>query len=303
MTRLGFGLALVLMQLWSHSVLAQDLTGYEPVNARYVKDGTLTVPEENFRIQAPGKDWEWLRGPKPAGVLARNYLCRNPRIGGYLFLVVGDRMAKEEKDLAKGILSALRKDREAKGGRLENAKYLPSAIPRPGSYRISAEIIMPKGRLFLVSYAFSAARIYSVQMLSDEPAEPAEFTKFARSLTLLAPVTAPPGPAPPGRAPPDRVLSERVGVACAYVSALLISLALGGLVNALAKESMISGGLVAFVFVSIIATLRMVGVIQTNPSPERIGGVIGEALLPGLIAAWAHSRFTKKKQASAAPVP
>lgn len=153
---------------------------------------------------------------------------------------------------------------------------------------------MPNARLFLTSYAFAAERIYTVQIFGDAPTEPAVFTRFARSFALIDPEAA----------APRRAFSERGVVACAYFSALVVFLALGGFVNALAKRPMISGGLLAFLTILIIATLRMAGVVATNPSGERIGSVLGEAALPAIIAAWAHSRHTsKKKQASAARSP
>lgn len=279
--------AALLFSATAPSILAQE-AGLEPIPGRSVADGKLSIPAENFSVMAPGKGWEWLRQKPAAGAIARNYLCRNPETGEVFFLTVSDRAPRQVENLAEGLLTGMRKSQEAKGRRVENARSEPSDVPAPGSYRLSATVVLPERTIHFISYALATDRVYSLSVYSEEEKEPEAFTRFARSFALLAAAAE----------PPKGSVSERCVAICLYVGALVLFLGVGSLINALAKRPVFSGGLIAFIVILVIATLRLAGVVATKPDPESIGYVVGEALVPALIAAWAHSRYTKRKQAT-----
>jgi hypothetical protein len=280
----------LLLVCLSTGAVAQTETGFEPVPQENLRDATLTVPEENFSVAAPGPQWQWLQVPQPPGSVGKTYVCQDSETGAVFLLSVTEAGPGTTEGLMKGILSGLRKSQEARGRRFEEALYQPAGIPSPGSFRVTAKVILPEGTLHLIGYVFAAHRVYMFQLWSEEPEEPEAFTSLVESFRLLAP--APPPPKASGE------LGSGFAV-CLYVSILVVFLGLGALINAMARKPVISGGLVALILILIVAVLRLSGAIVAGESAERFGYYLGEALVPVAIAAWAHIRYSKKKETAA----
>ncbi len=286
--RIGSVLAVLLFALSLVRALAQTDPGFEPVPAANISERTLNVPEENFSVVAPGIEWEWLRDKPAANAIARNYLCRNLRTGERFLLTVFKPAPESGEKLVRGILDGLQNAQEARGRQLVGARSDPSDIPTPGSYRLHAMIASATTPTYFTAYALPANRLYVLQHYSDGAKESAVFNSFARSFALVDPAAA---------APARSHFSESAFALLVYGAILVVFVGLGSLVNALARKPVVSGGLVAFVLILIVATLKVAGELAGKRNTENIGFYLGEALLPALIAAWVHSRHPGKKRA------
>jgi hypothetical protein len=265
--------------------LSQVDPGYEPVPAANLSERTLRVPEENFSITAPSVEWEWLRDKPASGAPARNYLCRHMRSGERLLLTVFKPSRESGEKLVAEILEGIRRSREATGAQLVDARDEPSDIPVPGSHRLSTMITSGGAPIYFTAYAVVTDRLYVFQRYSNEARESPVFRSFVQSFALAAPV----GP---------RARSPFTGTASAllvYGSILVVCFGLGSLVNVVARRPVVSGGLVALVLIVVVAALRMVSQLDGQPDPEKIGYSLGEALLPVIVAAWLHGRYTNNK--------
>lgn len=285
--RLGLVVGALVAVLAPVRAISQTDPGFEPVPAANISEGTLSVPDENFSVKAPGIEWEWLRDTPTADAIARNYLCRNLRTGDRFLLTVFKPAPESGEKLVQGLLDGLQKSQEAKGGQLVGPRFDPSDIPRPGAHRLSAMIAAPATTMYFTAYALAADRLFVLQHYSDGAKESAVFNVFARSFALTNPA---------GAAPSKNPFSESGFALCVYGAILVVFIGLGSLVNALARKPVISGGLVAFVLILIVATLKVSGELAGGRSTEKIGFYVGEALFPALIATWVHSRHPRRKK-------
>ncbi len=261
--------------------------GFEPIPAASISEGTLRVPEENFSIKAPSIEWEWLRDRPAADTPARSYLCRHLRTGERFLLKVFEPSPGSAEQLAAGILEEIRASREAKGGQLVDARNEPSDFPVPGSRRLSAMILSGGAPLYFTAYAVAANRFYVFPRYSDSAKESPVFHAFVRSFALTAPVT------PLVRNP----FAGSGPALLAYASIVLVSFGLGSVVNLLARRPVVSGGLVAFVLILVVALVKVAGELAGKADAEKMGVYVGEALVPAAVGAWLHGRYTNRKRA------
>jgi hypothetical protein len=193
--------------------------GFEPVPAANISEWTLSVPEENFSMRAPGPEWEWLRDKAANDSAGRSYLCRNLRTGERFQLTVtppGMRAAKYAEDW----LARIKTTQEAQGRELVGPRSEPSDVPAPGSLRLATMITAPRTTIYFTGYVTGADRVYAFQHYSDASKESPVFNAFARSFALLNPA-APPSGGFLGR------YGVVVGVAGGLVLLLLVSRMLG----------------------------------------------------------------------------
>jgi hypothetical protein len=283
--------ALLLVASSTSLALAQEeQAGFEPVPAGNLVEGTLTVPAENFSIKTPGRQWEWLRARKALGGIGRNYLCRNRETGERFLLTVFEPGPWHPETAGEEMLKGMRKSQESRGRRFENARHEPADIPAPGSLRLSAKIVAPETTIHFTAYVLAARRIYSIQLFSATPKEPDSFVAFARSFKLIVPVAT---SAPGATTRPSEV--GFVVMMFVYVAILVVSMGGGLLVNAIVGRPVVNGGLLAIVLILAAVTLRVYHDPGGQTLAEKFGYHLAQALLPALIALWAHSHHLKNK--------
>jgi hypothetical protein len=177
------------LSLASVPAFAQVDPGFEPVPAANFSEGTLSVPEENFSIRAPGPQWDWLRDTPAKDAIGRRYVCRNLRTGERFLLTVG--RSSDGGKPAESLLAAIKGTQEAQGRELVRERSDPSDVPAPGSFRLSTMITGPGTTIYFTGYVLEADRVYTLQHFSDAPRESPVFQAFARSFALLNPAAAP----------------------------------------------------------------------------------------------------------------
>jgi hypothetical protein len=161
--------------------------GFEAVPAANITEQTLTVPEENFSLRAPGPQWEWLRDKTAKNATGQSYLCRNLRTGERFLVTVTPPGVRAEK-YAEDWLARIKAAQEAQGRELVGPRSEPSEVPAPGALRLSTMITAPRTTIYFTGYALGAERVYAFQHYSDAPKESAVFNAFARSFALVNPV-------------------------------------------------------------------------------------------------------------------
>src|SRR5262245_9102270 len=162
-------------------------SGFEAVPAANIIEQTLTVPEENFSLRAPGPQWEWLRDKPAKNATGRTYLCRNLRTGERFLVVVTDPGVRADK-YTEDWLGRIKSAQEALGRELVDPRSDPSDVPAPGAHRLSTMITAPGTTIYFPGYVLGADRVYAFQRYSDSPKESPVFTAFARSFALVNPV-------------------------------------------------------------------------------------------------------------------
>jgi hypothetical protein len=272
----------------SPALVQEEQAGFEPVPAGNLVAGTLTIPAENFSIKAPGRQWEWLRGA--VGGIGKNYLCRNRETGERFLLTVLGPFPWHPETAGEEMLKGMRKSQEAQGRRFEDARHEPAVIPAPGSLRLSAKIVTPETTIHFTGYVLAAHRIYSIQLFSETPKEPESFVAFVKSFKLTAPVATPATAATPSASGVGFVLIMFI-----YVAILVVCLGGGVLVNAIAGRPVVSGGLLALLLILAVAALLVSRDPGEQPLAEKFGYHLVQALLPALVALWAHDHHLKKK--------
>ncbi len=286
-TSLVVGLLLVASST-SPALAQEEAAGFEPVPAGNLVEGTLTVPAENFSINTPGRQWEWLRARKALGGIGKNYLCRNRETGERFLLMVFEARSWHPETAGEEMLKGMRKSQESRGRRFENARHEPADIPAPGSLRLSAKIVAPESTLHFTAYVLAARRVYAIQLFSETPKEPDSFVAFVRSFKLIVPV------APPATAAPASEVGFVV-LMFIYVAILVVSVGGGLLVNAIVGRPVVNGGLLAILLILAVVTLRVYHDPGEQTLAERFGYHLAQALLPALVALWAHSHHLKNK--------
>jgi hypothetical protein len=192
MDRRGLGtlLAVLPVALAPVPAFVQIDPGYEAVPAANLSEGTLSVPEENFSIRAPGPHWDWLRDTPAKDATVRNYLCRNLRTGERFLLTVGRSSEGSAEKHAESLLAGIKAAQEAQGRELVGERSDPSDVPAPGSRRLSTMITGPGTTIYFTGYVLGADRTYTLQHYSEAPKESPAFQAFARSFALLEPDAA-----------------------------------------------------------------------------------------------------------------
>jgi hypothetical protein len=177
--------ALVALSVARASAQGVD-AGFEAVPAANITEQTLTVPEENFSLRAPGPQWEWLRDKAATNATGRSYLCRNLRTGERFLVTVTPPGVRAQK-YAEDWLARIRAAQEGQRRELVDPRSEPSDVPAPGALRLSTMITAPGTTIYFTGYVLGADRVYAFQHYSDAPKESPVFRAFAQSFALVNP--------------------------------------------------------------------------------------------------------------------
>src|SRR5262249_9500972 len=125
--------------------------GFEPVPAANISEQTLSVPEENFSVRAPGPQWDWLRDKSGKGSAGRGSPGRTLRRGARCRLPAPPPGGPAEK-YAEDWLARIKAAQEAQGRELVGTRSEPSDVPAPGSLRLSTMITAPGTTIYFTGY-------------------------------------------------------------------------------------------------------------------------------------------------------
>lgn len=170
--------------------------GVTPVPANWLNDGQLVVPELNFSINSPTPYAKWSYTgdlPKADGKGSITFVVA---LGDGSKFVVSVRENSSKMTSTSGdqffigMKKGLAKDWEMKDGR-----YEVSDVPLKDSRKFKVTIVQPNGYTY-TSYGYIVSGNTSYQMVtaSLSQTEPAPFTKFVQSFTLLKPTANAPLP-------------------------------------------------------------------------------------------------------------
>ncbi len=190
MRRRRLGVLVIPLALAAVRASTQVDPGFEPVPAANLSEGTLSVPEENFTMHAPGPQWEWLRDSPREDTADRKYLCRNLRTGERFLLTVVRRTDGNAEKYAADWLDRIKASQEPQGRELVGPRSDPSDVPAAGSYRLSTMITGRGATIYFMGYVLGAGQIYAFQHYSDTATESPAFSAFARSFALRDPAAS-----------------------------------------------------------------------------------------------------------------
>ncbi len=265
----------------------------KPVPSELLSDGVLRVEDSNFKVEAPGKKWQWTMFEHDVLQGVPCYGCKKGN-SGVIFLVYVQK--GKTWDTGPAFRNGLREGAERTAAK-SNAKILryevsDSDVPLPGSVRIDMTMKHPIGlEMDTQSFVFAAGSIYTVETvwIRGGP-RPPDFDGFVRSFALLRPS---PRPTPLGHVP--------WGI---LAGAAVIGLAIGSGGNRL----LLKGAILMAALISL-ATLGLLGVVawrmETGAfSMEEVGRRCGEACLPvGLAMIGALIAAARLRRAAATDMP
>jgi len=304
--RAGVGLAVLV--LWGICPLAQGQElppGFEPVPEQLLSGTTLTSPELNFSMQAPGEGWQWIQQAVPPTVSGQRVAGQRPQATSYsvyqsdsrtIFGVLAFSPAPRLTDATmRELMNGFKASRLRGGGREMASSYEKSAVPLPGSYRwrqtITGGNAGGAATVQYVGYALSAGKMYVIQYASTDAAQSQAFETCARSFRLLKKPAANAGA---GLAGP--------GLGVVYFLLVLFLLAAGWIANRIAGRPAWNAAKLAAVVVLVLVVIRIFSAAPFDaPDAGRfVGRALGEGLIPLLLALYFNSRFEKQRAAAVA---
>jgi hypothetical protein len=177
------------------SILAQDIpAGLAPAPAAEVSARTLSVPDRNFRIDAP-QGWRWLKVQRPKGQAAADldgqvYVAQEPADDiRYGLVLARDPSVALTLDhgTADRIIAKAIEVRKAAGWKVRPATCASAASVQSGSFRCTFPATIPDGTdIFATVYILArGTQTYVLTYFSGDEQEADSFTAFVKSFRFL----------------------------------------------------------------------------------------------------------------------
>jgi len=273
----GLGMRVLLLKacwcgLWALAAAGQAYgqgVTFNEAPADQVRGRVLVAGHLNFSVEAPDDGWHWLIAGGTEGLRPKQaiYVCEQVETGRRFAVTVIEQVLGElePKAMATGFTEGAKRE----GWEIESVSSEPSDVPRPGAVRASWRGHQPGGSP-VTTYVYAAtARIgYTLLYQGPEATEPADFQTFARSFRLLRDV-------------PPRPRGEIIR-SVTYYFLLTIGLALGFVVNLVARRRLVNPGLAGIVLVLAFLVFRLISVTRAGTmagiSPESMGRLWAESV-------------------------
>jgi hypothetical protein len=166
-------------------LLGADAQGDE--RAEFVIRGaTLELREAGATIQAPSTYWKWSRLERQRGSEFDAYRCASLINDRDVFLLLVSREPVPPLDASRmeDLVSEIRKNGLPENFVIAAPRQESSSLPWPGSFRMQFALSSSGGSVFIYSYAAHRKRAFITLCVTLSPDEPADFTKFSRSLDV-----------------------------------------------------------------------------------------------------------------------
>jgi hypothetical protein len=167
----------------SAAAVSFSLAAQEPPDFT-INGATLDLRWAEATIQAPSIHWKWSRaeGADPAKIDAFQCVNRMDESQAFYFLVSRQAVKPLDASGMDELVNTLRSSGPGEGWVLAHPEQAPSEIPWPGSYRLQYEFTSASATAYLHVYAGRKTRAFMTLSITLSPEEPAEFTRFTRSL-------------------------------------------------------------------------------------------------------------------------
>jgi hypothetical protein len=271
------------------------MPGGRTVSISDLHGDTLVLPRWNVRIPAPGPGWVWWTLPKPATGAPRNetFVCAGPEGERFVATLIANPSGGLNEEFVRGVQTGIAKTAERSGIRYSGMKAERTDRPLPGSYRLSATATLPAGERAWIDSVSGSDPVYMLQAYLGPGESAAAFDRFVSGLTLLE--------SRPASAPAALPKSGEPVLLGVFV--VLISMGLGGLVNALVRRPLVDGAMIGSVaaivfavgFSVLIASRPGFGNMSPEKQGELIGGQFGSAIISVALGWYFSKRFRRKK--------
>jgi hypothetical protein len=148
---------------------------------------SLSVPEENFHVDAP-EGWTWVVPGQVAGA-PKVYNCQGPSGTPVLRLAVSPVYTVRENPelMVPNFLKGLRSSLQTQGLRLAEEEWKPTGALGPGSARLTARLSGSDVSGYFIAHLYQTDRLYVLSTVRANKEDPAALQSVLRSFRLLSP--------------------------------------------------------------------------------------------------------------------